>query len=66
VTAAALAATPAAPTITVPFKALGGGMPIAALDPSTIVTVQWQLTAPTGADAGGCAASFTVRKATFY
>jgi hypothetical protein len=66
VTAAALAATSAAPTIQVPFTAQSGGMPIGSLDPSTIVTVQWQLTAPMGADAGGCSASFTVSNVAFY
>ena len=67
VTAAALAATPAAPTIRVPFASFSGGMPFSALDPSTLVTVQWQLTQPAGgSDGGGCAADFTVAKVAFY
>jgi hypothetical protein len=42
-------------------------MPNATLDPTMIVDVQWQLSAPTGAaDAGGCAASFTVANVAFY
>ena len=37
---------------------LGGGMPNPTADPSTLVAVQWQLTAPLGAtDGGGCAAA---------
>jgi hypothetical protein len=67
VTAQALAATAAAPTIKVPFSALTAGMPNATLDPTTIVDVQWQLSARTGAaDAGGCAATFTVENVAFY
>jgi hypothetical protein len=67
VTAAALAATPAAPTIKVPFASLAAGLPIATLDPRTIVSVQWQLsTAIATSDGGGCAASFTVENVSFY
>jgi hypothetical protein len=66
VTVQALAATAASPTITVPFQSLSGGMPARPFDPSSIVNVQWQFTAPEGADAGGCAADFTVTNATFY
>jgi hypothetical protein len=67
VTSAALAATAAAPTIRVPFTAFSGGMPTPTADPSTIVAVQWQLTAPLGStDAGGCAADFTVKNVAFY
>ncbi len=67
VTAAALAANAASPTIQVPFTSLAGGMPNATLDPRTIVTIQWQLTTPdTTADAGGCSADFTVSGVKFY
>jgi len=68
VTSAALAATASSPTIRVPFTSFGGGMPNPTADPSTIVAVQWQLTAPLGStDAGGgCMADFTVRNAAFY
>ena len=43
-------------------------MPTATLDPSTILTVQWQLVGPTGAGDGGvlCAADFTVENVKFY
>jgi hypothetical protein len=67
VTAQALAATAAAPAIKVPFSALASGMPNPTLDPTTIVSVQWQLSAPLGTPgAGGCAASFSVANVTFY
>lgn len=67
VTVAALAATAASPTIKVPFTSFTGGMPNPTADPSTIVTVQWQLTAPLGStDAGVCAANFTVTNVAFY
>jgi hypothetical protein len=58
----------ASATIKVPFSSLSGGMPTATLDPSTILTVQWQLVGPTGAGAGGvlCAADFTVENVKFY
>jgi hypothetical protein len=66
-TTAALAATAAAPTIKVPFSSFNGGMPNPTADPSTLVAVQWQLTAPLGAtDGGGCAADFTVKNVAFY
>jgi hypothetical protein len=69
VTARAVAVDGGASTnIKVPFKSLGGGMPVATLDPSMILTVQWQLTGPTGAGDGGvlCAADFTVENVEFY
>ena len=53
-------------TIKVPFSALTAGSPISKLDPSTLVDVQWQLSAPTGADGGSCAADFTVENVAFY
>jgi hypothetical protein len=58
----------AAINIKVPFSAPAGGMPVATEDPSTILTVQWQLTGPTGAGDGGvlCAADFTVENVKFY
>jgi hypothetical protein len=67
VTSAALAATAGSPTIRVPFTAFAGGMPAPTADPSTIVAIQWQLTAPLGStDGGGCAADFTVKNVSFY
>ncbi|HMF40034.1 MAG TPA: hypothetical protein VKQ32_05045 [Polyangia bacterium] len=69
VTAAALAATPAAPTIKVPFASLAGGVPIPTFDKANIVTVQWQLSAKLGAGADGgnaCATAFTVSNVSFY
>ncbi len=55
-----------ATTIKVPFSALTAGAPISKLDPSTLVDVEWQLSAPTGADGGSCSASFTVKNVAFY
>ncbi len=67
VTAGALAATAASPAVRVPFTAFSGGMPNATADPSSIVGVQWALTAPSAsADGGGCQASFTVENVAFY
>jgi hypothetical protein len=67
VTALALDTTRNGPTLKVPFTALNGGMPIATLDPSTLVTIQWQLSSPLdAADGGGCSASFTVENVSFY
>jgi len=69
VTAAARAATSSAPTLKVPFASLAGGMPIATFDRTSIVTVQWQLSAKLGGGADGgnaCAASFTVSNVSFY
>jgi hypothetical protein len=53
-------------TIKVPFSALSGGSPISKLDPATILDVEWQLSAPTGADGGSCSANFTVANVAFY
>jgi hypothetical protein len=50
-------------TIRVPFSALTAGVPISRLDPSTLVDVEWQLSAPTG---GSCSASFSVKNVAFY
>jgi len=50
----------------VPFSSLAGGMPIGTLDPTTIVSIEWQLGGPVGVDAGGCAANFTVENVSFY
>jgi hypothetical protein len=61
----ATAASDAGPTtFKVPFSSLGGGSPIATLDPSTIITVQWQLNAKSGGP--GCSANFTVANVAFY
>ncbi len=55
--------SPGATTVRVPFTALTAGSPIAKLDPTTILDVEWQLSAPTG---GSCAADFTVENVAFY
>jgi hypothetical protein len=53
--------------VEVPFTKLSGGVPISALDPSTLVAVQWQLSSSNLAtDGGGCSADFTVKNVTFY
>jgi hypothetical protein len=65
-TAAALAATPSAPTLQVPFASMSGGSPIGAVDPTKIVSMQWQLVAMTDGDAGGCSANFSVENISFY
>ncbi len=53
-------------TVKVPFSVLSAGSPISSLDPSTLVDVEWQLSAPTGADGGSCSANFTVKNVAFY
>jgi hypothetical protein len=54
-------------TIKVPFASLTAGMPVATLDPSSIVSVQWQLNGPAAtADGGGCSANFAVANVAFY
>jgi len=53
-------------TVKVPFSAMSGGSPQSTPDQSTIFDVIWQLTAPTGADGGSCAANFTVKNVAFY
>jgi hypothetical protein len=65
-TAAAMAATSSAPTLQVPFAGMSGGSPT--VDPTTIVSVQWQLVVPAGAgaDAGACTANFTLENISFY
>ena len=51
----------------VPFAKLSAGVPGSALIPSTLITVQWQLSASTFAtDGGGCSADFTVKNVAFY
>jgi hypothetical protein len=66
VAAVATADAATATTIRVPFSALAGGSPISKLDPATIVDVEWQLSAPTGAGGGSCSANFTVTNVAFY
>jgi hypothetical protein len=51
-------------TLKVPFASMGSGRPNAKVDPSTILTVQWQLGARSGGP--GCSASFMVDNAAFY
>ena len=67
VTAMAAGGADAGVVIKVPFTKLSGGVPNGALDPSTLVTVQWQLSAASfAADGGGCSADFTVKNVAFY
>ncbi len=51
-------------TFKVPFALMGSGSPTPKIDPSTIITVQWQLGARSGGP--GCSASFTVENVAFY
>ena len=51
-------------TIKVPFSAFHGGSPIAKLDASSILSVQWQLGPAAGASA--CSADFTLANIAFY
>jgi hypothetical protein len=55
-----------ATTLQVPFQSLSFGWPVGALDPSTLVDVQWQLNPARGADGGACMASFTIKNVAFY
>jgi hypothetical protein len=66
VTAAAMAATPSAPTIEVPFASMSGGAPIATVDPTKIVSVQWQFVYATATDGAACSTNFTVENVSFY
>jgi hypothetical protein len=51
-------------TLKVPFASMGSGSPAAKVDPSTILTVNWQLNARSGGP--GCSANFTVENVAFY
>ncbi|HEY4158701.1 MAG TPA: hypothetical protein VGM29_11415, partial [Polyangiaceae bacterium] len=55
-------------TVKVPFTSFAAGKPLAALDPSVIIGIQWQLSGPyaTPDGGGGCAASFSVENVSFY
>jgi len=67
ITTAARAATPAAPTIQVPFASLTGGMPVSTFDAGFMVSLQWQLsTTLANPDGGTCSANFTVTNVSFY
>jgi hypothetical protein len=59
------AVVPRGSRIEVPFSALSGGMPVGLVDPTTIVNIEWEVSAPLGSP-GTCAASFTVSNAAFY
>jgi hypothetical protein len=51
----------------VPFSGLTGGMPADGVDPRTLVTLYWQVSATLGSeDGGGCSATFTVENLAFY
>jgi hypothetical protein len=66
VTPAALAATTAAPTVQVPFSSMNSGSPIATVDPTKLISLQWQLIAVKTDDGGTCQASFSVENVSFY
>ena len=69
VTAAALAATPASPTVDVSFASMVGGSPTATADPTKIISIQWQLitgASAGAADGGACTANFSVENVSFY
>ncbi len=51
-------------TLRFPFALLTGGSPNAKIDPTTIMTVEWELSAPSGGV--GCSANFTVENVAFY
>jgi len=54
-------------TIKVPFSRLTGGRPVATLDQTSLINVQWQFSGPTShTDAGGCAADITISNVAFY
>jgi hypothetical protein len=55
-----------AATIQVPFQSLSFGAPISALDPSTLVYLQWLLNPAREADGGACMANFTITNVAFY
>jgi hypothetical protein len=55
-----------ATTIQVPFTSLTSGAPVAALDASTLVYLQWLLNPARDADGGVCTASFTIKNVAFY
>lgn len=62
---AALDASPAGTTtFKIPFTSMASGSPTPRVDPSTILTVQWQLNALSGGP--GCSANFTVENVAFY
>jgi hypothetical protein len=51
-------------TFKVPFTTFTGGNPNSTLDPTTILTVEWQLSAPSSNT--GCTANFSVENVAFY
>jgi hypothetical protein len=53
-----------ASTIRIPFTSLTGGAPIATVDPTSLVIMQWQISASDAA--AGCTADFTVKNVSFY
>ena len=63
VTTTATAAAATAATVKVSFASMNGGSPTATADPTSIISVQWQLLAATG---GPCTANFTVENVAFY
>jgi hypothetical protein len=49
-------------TVQVPFVAEQGGAPVSAVDPTTLVSLQWQIAIPSG----GCSADVTIANVSFY
>ena len=62
----ALPATPSPVTIKFTDQAGGGAAATAAaVDPTEILNVQWQLNVPAAPDAGGCTGTFTIDNVAF-
>ena len=45
---------------------MNSGSPIATVDPTKLISLQWQLIAVKSADGGTCQASFSVENVSFY
>jgi hypothetical protein len=50
-------------TLKIPFASLGGGSPVDRFDATTLITIEWQLNAPSS---GQCQASFAIANVAFY
>jgi hypothetical protein len=50
-------------TVKIPFAALGGGSPVDRFDATTLITIEWQLNAPSS---GQCQANFEIANVAFY
>ncbi len=50
-------------TVKIPFASLSGGSPLDRFDATTLITIEWQLNAPSS---GQCQASFAIANVAFY